>query len=196
MLMSSKEIHRIEVRLLPHLRKVKYTTCMLWTIYLMVLMKFHESISQKKTKRRSSRELSNELKLLLHNPNVPGECFDDLEIQFAEIWSLLKGAHSLADHGLALAENNTSYHKNERKYLGTLSNLPAPPKLKKLSGRVGKGNESRKYFTSINIIKNLNIAINLCKDFHNKTIAFKNEKIVDQSNDKSEPQQISYWNYT
>ena len=124
----------------------------------------------------------------MHNPNVPGECFDDLEIQFAEMVEFIKRS-TLADHGLALAENNTSY-------LGTLSNLPAPPKLKKLSGRVGKGNESRKYFTSINIIKNLNIATNLCKDFHNKTIAFKNEKIVDQSNDKSEPQQISYWNYT
>ena len=154
-----------------------------------------EVFPKKKTKRRSSRELSNELKLLLHNPNVPGECFDDLEIQFAEMMEFIKRS-TLADHGLALAENNTSYHKNERKYLGTLSNLPAPPKLKKLSGRVGKGNESRKYFTSINITKNLNIATNLCKDFHNKTIAFKNEKIVDQSNDKSEPQQISYWNYT
>ena len=71
-------------------------------------------------------------------------------------------------------ENNTSHYKNKRKYLGTLPNLPVPPKRKKLSGRVGKGNES-----CINIPKNLNIATNLCKDFHNEIIAFKNEKIVD-----------------
>ena len=91
---------------------------------------------------------------------------------------------TLADHGLVVEENNTSYDENERKYLGTLSSLPAPPKRKKLSGRVGKSNESRRCFTSTNIPKNLNIAINLCKDFHNETIAFKNEKIVDQNNDK------------
>ena len=108
----------------------------------MVLIKCQSSISQKKTKRGSSRELSNELQLLLHNPNVPEECFDDLEIHFAEIVEFLKRS-TLADHGLVVEENKTPYHKNERKYLGTLSNLPAPPKRKKLSGRVGKGNESR-----------------------------------------------------
>ena len=30
----------------------------------------------------------------------------------------------------------------------------------------------------------MNIATNLCKDFHNETIAFKNEKILDQNNGK------------
>ena len=58
------------------------------------------------------------------------------------------------------------------------------PKRQKLSGRVEKGNKSRKHFTSIKITKNLNIATNLCKDFHNETIAFKNEKIIDQNNGK------------
>ena len=48
-----------------------------------------------------------------------------------------------------------------------------------MGGRVGKGNES-----CINIPKNLNIATNLCKDFNNETLAFKNEKIVDQDNKK------------
>ena len=66
---------------------------------------------------------------------------------------LLKG-NTLVDHGLIVEENNTSHQKNKKKYLGTLPNLPLPPKRKKLSGRVGKGNESRKHFTSINIPKN------------------------------------------
>ena len=72
--------------------------------------------------------------------------------------------------------------KNKGKYLETLSNLPVPLKRQKLSGRVGKGNEFRKYFTSIKIPRNLNIATNHCKGFHNETIAFKNEKIIDQNN--------------
>ena len=44
----------------------------------------------KKTKKPSSRELLNELKLLLHNPKVPEECFDDSEIHLAEMVEFLK----------------------------------------------------------------------------------------------------------
>ena len=130
------------------------------------------------TKRALCRELLNELKSLLHNPNVPEECFDDLELDLVEMMELLK-RNTLIYHGLAVEENNTSHQKNKRKYLETLPNLPVPPKGQKLSGRVRKGKESRKYFTSIKIPKNLNVATNLCKDFHNETIAFKNEKIID-----------------
>ena len=92
--------------------------------------------------------------------------------------------NTLVDHGLFVEENNPSHQKSKRKYLETLPNLSVPPKRQKLSARVEKGNESRKYFTSIMITKNLNIATNLCKDFHNETMAFKNEKIIDQNNGK------------
>ena len=44
----------------------------------------------KKTKKPSSRELLNELKILLHNPKVPEECFDDSEIHLAEMVEFLK----------------------------------------------------------------------------------------------------------
>ena len=92
--------------------------------------------------------------------------------------------NTLVDHGLVVENNNATQQEDKRKYLETLSNLPVPPKRQKLSGRVGKGNESRKYFTSIKIPKNLNIAPNPFKDFYNETIAFKNEKIIDQNNGK------------
>ena len=111
------------------------------------------------------------------------ECFDDLEIHLVEMVELLK-KNTLVDHGLVVEENNTTHQKDKRKQQETLSNLPVPLKRQKLSGRVGKGNESCKYFTSIKIPKNWNIATNLCKDFHNETIAFKNEKIIDQNNGK------------
>ena len=45
---------------------------------------------------------------------------------------------TLADHGLVVEENNTSYDENERKYLGTLSSLPAPPKRKKIEWKSWK----------------------------------------------------------
>ena len=129
----------------------------------------------KKTIRVSCRELLNELKSLLHNPNVPEECFDDLVIHFVEMVELLK-RNTLVGHRLLVEENNTIHQKNKRKYLETLPNLPVPPKRQKLSERVGKGNEARKYFTSIKISKNVNIATNLFKDFHDQTIAFKKRK--------------------
>ena len=110
----------------------------------------------KKTKRASGKELLNELKSLLHNPNVLEKCFDDLKIHLMEMVELLKNS-TLVDHGL-VEENNTTNRKDKRKYLETLSNLSVPAKCQKLSGRVGKGNESHKYFTLIKIPKNLNIA--------------------------------------
>ena len=66
------------------------------------------------TKRASCRELLNKLKSLSDNPNVPEECFDDLEIQLVEMVELL-GRNKLIDHGVAVEENNTAYQKNERK---------------------------------------------------------------------------------
>ena len=48
----------------------------------------------KMTKRASCRELLNELKSLLHNANIPEECFDDLEIHLAEMVELLKKEHT------------------------------------------------------------------------------------------------------
>ena len=92
--------------------------------------------------------------------------------------------NTLVDHGLVDEDNNATQQEDKRKYLETLSNLPVSLKRQKLSGRVGKGNESSKYFTSIKIPKNLNIAPNPFKDFYNETIAFKNEKIIDQNNGK------------
>ena len=96
-------------------------------------------------------------------------------------WSYWKRS-TLVDHGLIVEENNTSNQKNKRKRLRTLPNLPVPPKRKTLGRRVGKGNDSHKYFTSINIPNKFNIATNLWKDFHNKTIALKNEKIIEKNN--------------
>ena len=75
--------------------------------------------------------------------------------------------NTLADHKHILS-------KNKRKILETLLNLPVPQKRQKLSGRVGKGNKVRKYFTSIQVPKILNMATN----FHNKTVAFKNKKKI------------------
>ena len=149
----------------------------------MVFIEIPMKCFPKKTKRASFRELLNELKSLSHNPNALEECFDDLEIHLMEMVELLK-KNTLFDHGLAVEENNTAHQKNKIKYLEILSNLPVPPKRQKLSGRVGKGNESRKYFPSIKIPKNLKIATNFCKDFHNEPIAFKKQKIIDQNNGK------------
>ena len=145
---------------------------------------FHEipmKYFPKKTKRTSCRELLNKLKSLSHNPNVPEEYFGDLEIHdLLKLVELLK-RNTLADHRFVVEENNTSYQKNNKKALETLLNMPVPPKRQKLSGRVGKGNKVRKYFTSIKIKipKNLNMTTN----FHNKKIAFKNKnkkKIIEK----------------
>ena len=92
--------------------------------------------------------------------------------------------NTLVDHGLVVEDNNTTHQEDKRKYLETLSTLPVPRKRQKLSGRVGKGNDSRKYFISIKIPKNLNVATNPCQDFYNETIAFKKEKVIDQNNGK------------
>ena len=73
-----------------------------------------------------------------------------------EMVELLKNS-TLVDHGL-VEENNTTNRKDKRKYLETLLNLSVPAKCQKLSGRVGKCNESHKYFTLIKIPKNLNRA--------------------------------------
>ena len=95
-----------------------------------------------------------------------------LFIHLVEMVELLK-KNTIVDHGLVVEENSTTHQKDKRKHLETLSNLLVPLKRQKLSGRVGKGNESRKYFISIKIPKNLNIATNPYKDFYNDTIAFK-----------------------
>ena len=73
--------------------------------------------------------------------------------------------NTLVDRGLFVEENNTCHQKNKRKTLEILPNLPVPPKHQKLRGRVGKGNETRKYLDSIKILKNLNMATNLSKRF-------------------------------
>ena len=52
-------------------------------------------------------------------------------------------------------------------------------KHQKLSGTIEKGNEGRKYLTSIKIPRNLNMATNPCK-----AVAFKNENIIDLNNGK------------
>ena len=75
-----------------------------------VLLKFQWSISAKKTKMASCRELLNELKSRWHNPKVPEECFDDLEKQLVELEELLK-RNKLVDHEFAVKGNNTSKQK-------------------------------------------------------------------------------------
>ena len=53
----------------------------------------------RKTKKDPCRYLFNGLKSLSHNPNVPEECFDDLEIHLLKIVELLK-RNMLVDHTL------------------------------------------------------------------------------------------------
>ena len=65
---------------------------------------------QKKTKRALSTEPLNELKSLLHNPNVPEECFDDLKKHLAEMVEFLK-RNTLVDHGLVRRKQHVSSKK-------------------------------------------------------------------------------------
>ena len=49
--------------------------------------------------------------------------------------------NTMVDHGLDVGENQ----KNKSKYLEALPTLLVPPKRQKWNGRVGQGNEVRKY---------------------------------------------------